>query len=95
MRRGFDRLAQTAREQGDCDLVQGGAVFVYQSGRLYLVSDVSAPPAAPVAPGVDSALSALDAPLRQRFPPRRGGEPRRGNCSPSRSVSELQSAAKQ
>jgi transposase len=29
MRRGFDRLAQTARERGDHDPVQGGAVFVF------------------------------------------------------------------
>jgi hypothetical protein len=28
MRRGFDRLAQTARERGEHDPAQGGAVFV-------------------------------------------------------------------
>jgi transposase len=33
MRRGFDRLAQTARERGDCDPVQGGAVFVFANRR--------------------------------------------------------------
>ena len=33
MRRGFDRLAQTARERGDHDPVQGGAVFVFANRR--------------------------------------------------------------
>lgn len=33
MRRGFDRLAQTARERGDHDPVQGGAVFVFSNRR--------------------------------------------------------------
>ncbi len=33
MRRGFDRLAQTARERGDHAPVQGGAVFIFANRR--------------------------------------------------------------
>jgi transposase len=33
MRRGFDRLAQTAREHSDHDPAQGGAVFVFANRR--------------------------------------------------------------
>lgn len=33
MRGGFDRLAQTARERGDHDPVQGGVVFVFANRR--------------------------------------------------------------
>jgi transposase len=33
MRRGFDRLTQTARERGDHDPAQGGALFVFANRR--------------------------------------------------------------